>query len=170
MKRPLPPLNSRSPTMVVAPKSWATPAVPLRYLGDVSRGGEILKQAVELDPSNAQAQVALGAALALSGDLDGGIACMRHGIKLSPRDRRLAFWGMGTRRVLDPSQTTSRGARRSETCGTPGSAGRSCRRSSKLAHAALGQTDAAEDLSDPARRLRPQPTLHEVEISDGHGR
>jgi tetratricopeptide (TPR) repeat protein len=62
-------------------------------LGDVIRGREILRQAVELDPSNAQAQVALGAALALSGDLDGGIACMRHGIKLSPRDRRLAFWG-----------------------------------------------------------------------------
>jgi hypothetical protein len=54
---------------------------------------EILKQAVELDPSNAQAQVALGATLALSGDRDGGIARMRHGIKLSPRDRRLAFWG-----------------------------------------------------------------------------
>lgn len=33
----------------------------------------ILQQAVELDPSNAQAQVALGAALALSGDPDGGI-------------------------------------------------------------------------------------------------
>lgn len=62
-------------------------------LGDIVRGAEILQQAVEIDPSNAQAQVALGAALTLSGDLEIGIERMRHGIKLSPRDRRLAFWG-----------------------------------------------------------------------------
>ena len=35
-------------------------------LGDTLRGAEILQQAVEIDPSNAQAQVALGAALALA--------------------------------------------------------------------------------------------------------
>ena len=46
-----------------------------------------------MDPSNAQAEVALGAALALLGDRDAGIARMRHGIKLSPRDRMLGFWG-----------------------------------------------------------------------------
>lgn len=62
-------------------------------LGDGSRGAEILQQAVEIDPSNAQAHVALGAALGAAGDLDGAIARMRHGIKLSPRDRRLGFWG-----------------------------------------------------------------------------
>ena len=65
----------------------------LSDLGQTERGAEILRQAVELDPSNAQAEVALGAALAQPGDFDTGIAHMRHGIKLSPRDRRLAFWG-----------------------------------------------------------------------------
>jgi hypothetical protein len=70
-----------------------------------------LKPGTELqlfrDPTiicNAQAQVALGAALALSGDLDGGIARMKQGIKLSPRDRRLAFWGWAKPERLNPSE------------------------------------------------------------------
>lgn len=33
------------------------------------------------------------AALPLSGSLDGGIDLMRLGMQISPRDRRLAFWG-----------------------------------------------------------------------------
>lgn len=43
-------------------------------------------------------------ATALSGDLDGGIARMQHGIRLSPRDRKLAFWGWVT-----PLQPADRG-------------------------------------------------------------
>jgi tetratricopeptide (TPR) repeat protein len=65
-------------------------------LGDVgqhARGIEILERALELDPSNAQAHVALGATLALSRQLDEGIARMRHGMRISPKDRRLGFWG-----------------------------------------------------------------------------
>ena len=48
----------------------------LSDLGHTKRGAEILRQAVEIDPSNAQAEVALGAALAMLGDLDAGIARM----------------------------------------------------------------------------------------------
>ena len=136
-------------------------------LGDVSRGGEILKQAVELDPSNAQAQVALGAALALSGDLDGGIACMRHGIKLSPRDRRLAFWGWAlgvflirAKRPAEALEEARLAARRDPRLFLPPLL-------ETLAHAALGQTDAAKISLISARRLRPELTLYEVEISHG---
>ena len=136
-------------------------------LGDISRGGEILKQAVELDPSNAQAQVALGAALALSGDLDGGIACMRHGIKLSPRDRRLAFWGWAlgvflirAKRPAEALEEARLAARRDPRLFLPPLL-------ETLAHAALGQTDAAKISLILARRLRPELTLHEVEISHG---
>ena len=91
-------------------------------LGDTNRGAEILKQAVELDPSNAQAQVALGAALALSGDLDGGIARMKQGIKLSPRDRRLAFWGWALGGFLMRAKRPAEALEEAETCGAPGSA------------------------------------------------
>lgn len=62
-------------------------------LGLHERGIEILDQALELDPSNAQAHVALGAALALTGKFEAGIEKMRFGMKISPRDRRLGFWG-----------------------------------------------------------------------------
>jgi len=136
-------------------------------LGDASRGREILKQAVELDPSNAQAQVALGASLALSGDPDGGIAYMRHGIKLSPRDRRLAFWGwalgvylMRAKRPAEAVEEARLAARRDPRLFLPPLL-------EALAHAALGQTDAAKISLTSARRLRPELTLREVEISHG---
>ena len=122
-------------------------------LGDIARGSEILKQAVELDPSNAQAQVALGAALAPSGDLDGGIACMRHGIKLSPRDRKLAFWGwslggflLRAKRPTEALDEARLAARRDPRLFLPPLL-------EALAHAALGQTDAAKTSLISARRL-----------------
>jgi len=136
-------------------------------LGDTSRGAEILKQAVELDPSNAQAQVALGAALALSGDLDGGIARMRQGIKLSPRDRRLAFWGwalggflMRAKRPAEALEEAKLAARRDPRLFLPPVL-------ETLAHIALGQTDAAKISLVSARRLCPELTLREIEISHG---
>jgi tetratricopeptide (TPR) repeat protein len=136
-------------------------------LGDTNRGAEILKQAVELDPSNAQAQVALGAALALSGDLDGGIARMKQGIKLSPRDRRLAFWGwalggflMRAKRPAEALEEAKLAARRDPCLFLPPVL-------ETLAHIALGQTDAAKISLVSARRLRPELTLREIEISHG---
>ena len=62
-------------------------------LGHHVRGIEILHQALQIDPSNAQAHVALGAAMALTGKFEAGIVKMRFGMKISPRDRRLGFWG-----------------------------------------------------------------------------
>lgn len=61
-------------------------------LGHLERGIDALQRAVELNPSNAQAHVAMGAALVLDGKLDEGIERMRYGMKISPRDRRLGFW------------------------------------------------------------------------------
>ena len=136
-------------------------------LGDTTRGAEILQQAVELDPSNAQAQVALGAALTLSGDLDGGIARMRHGIKLSPRDRRLAFWGwalgaflLRAKRPAEALEEARLAARRDPRLFLPPIL-------ETLAHAALGQLEAAKASLISARRLRPELTLREVEVSHG---
>jgi tetratricopeptide (TPR) repeat protein len=62
-------------------------------LGHHGRGVEVLHQALEIDPSNAQAHVALGASLVLTGKLEERLEKMRFGMKISPRDRRLGFWG-----------------------------------------------------------------------------
>jgi len=55
-------------------------------------GMRSLRHAVVLDPSNAQAQVALGAGLGVGGELDEAVRWMRGGMAISPRDRRLGFW------------------------------------------------------------------------------
>lgn len=65
----------------------------LSDLGFHDRAIEMLGEALDIDPSNAQARVALGAALIQNGHLDDGIDLMRLGMRISPRDRRLAFWG-----------------------------------------------------------------------------
>jgi TolB-like protein len=62
-------------------------------LGQHERGVDILHRALDIDPSNAQAHVALGASLAMTGKFDEGIEKMRYGMRISPRDRRLGFWG-----------------------------------------------------------------------------
>jgi len=61
-------------------------------MGDYQRGIGMLRRAVELDPSNAQAVAALGAALLQTG-VEEGIEHMLHGIRISPRDNRLSAWG-----------------------------------------------------------------------------
>lgn len=61
-------------------------------MGDHHRGIGMPRRAVELDPSNAQARAALGAALLQIGEAE-GIEHMRQGIRISPRDNRLAAWG-----------------------------------------------------------------------------
>lgn len=61
-------------------------------MGDYDRGIGMMRRAVELDPSNAQAHAALGAALLRIGEEE-GIHQMRYGIQISPRDSRLAVWG-----------------------------------------------------------------------------
>lgn len=64
----------------------------LADMGDHPRGIGMLRHAIELDPSNAQALAALGAALLQIGEEE-GIERMREGIRISPRDSRLAAWG-----------------------------------------------------------------------------
>jgi adenylate cyclase len=61
-------------------------------MGDYQRGVNLMRRSIELDPSNAQAQAALGAALLRIGEEE-GISKIRYGIRISPRDSRLAIWG-----------------------------------------------------------------------------
>src|SRR5271170_614575 len=139
----------------------------LSDLGHRERGAEILRQAVEIDPSNAQAEVALGAALALLGVPDAGIARLRHGIKLSPRDRRLGFWGWALAGFLLRANRTGEALEEAQIA---------ARRDPRLhlplileavAQAMLGQTEPARAALMSARRIRPELTQREIEISHG---
>ncbi len=140
----------------------------LAELGDVQRGSEILERAIENDPSNAQAWVALGTSLCFlekSGDV--GLEKLRHGMRLSPRDHRLGFWGtfyalaLARHRRLTEAHEEIRAA---------------CRRDPQFyvarivlafTEAALGSKDAAVAALREARRLRPRLSLEEIQLFVG---
>ena len=65
----------------------------LADIGHTRRALELLNQAVEYDPSNAQAWAALGVAQIRGRKVRQGVESLRHGIAISPRDTRLAYWG-----------------------------------------------------------------------------
>lgn len=65
----------------------------LADIGQPDRALPILRNAIELNPANAQAWAALGSACILHQRLDEGIAHLRHGIDISPLDGRLSIWG-----------------------------------------------------------------------------
>jgi adenylate cyclase len=139
----------------------------LSDLGHRARGADILRQAFDMDPSNAQAVVALGAALAMLGDRDAGIEHMRLGIKISPRDRRLGFWGWSLGMFLLRANRAGEALEEARIAS---------RRDPRLhlplileaaAQATLGRTELARAALMSARRIRPKLTQREIEISHG---
>lgn len=65
----------------------------LADIGHSERALPILRNAIEINPANAQAWAALGSACILHHQVDEGIAHLRHGIEISPLDSRLSIWG-----------------------------------------------------------------------------
>ena len=64
----------------------------LTDIGEMARGVDILKNAIDVNPNNAQAHAALGTAKLLDNDLPAAIEHLQRGIELSPMDGRLAVW------------------------------------------------------------------------------
>jgi adenylate cyclase len=142
----------------------------LAELGDVQRGTEILERAIENDPSNAQAWVALGTSLCFLEKMDAtGLEKLRHGMRLSPRDHRLGFWGtfyalaLARHRRLTEAHEEVRAA---------------CRRDPQfyvarivlaLTAAGLGSKEEAVVALREARRLRPRLSLNEIQLLVGRG-
>jgi adenylate cyclase len=140
----------------------------LAELGDVRRGSEILERAIENDPSNAQAWVALGSSLCfLEKSSNVGLEKLRHGMRLSPRDHRLGFWGtfyalaLARHRRLGEAHEEIRAA---------------CRRDPQFyvarivlafTAAGLGSKDEAVAALREARRLRPRLSTEEIELFVG---
>ena len=142
----------------------------LAELGDVQRGSEILERAIEYDPSNAQAWVALGTSLCfLEKRGDVGLEKLRQGMRLSPRDHRLGFWGtfyalaLARHRRLAEAYEEARVA---------------CRRDPQfyvarivlaLTAVGLGRKDEASAALREAKRLRPRLSLEEIQRLVGRG-
>ncbi len=134
----------------------------LSDLGHTTRGIELLERAIEQDPSNAQAWVALGAALLSARQPELAIEKLEHGLRISPRDKYLAVWGgiyalaLGFVGRLDEAIEQAQIA---------------CRRDDKLHNprvvlAALlvdgNRLEEAASALAEARRIRPQLSLREV--------
>jgi TolB-like protein/DNA-binding response OmpR family regulator len=141
----------------------------LADIGELDRGYELLLRAVELDPSNAQAHVALGATLARRGRFEDGIKSMQHGMRSSPKDFRLTFWSMiladglvRAGRLDDALAMASTASRRD---------GRlyGARVVSAWALARLGRPDEARGALAEARRIRPRLSVDEIQRFFGHG-
>jgi adenylate cyclase len=134
----------------------------LSDLGHKSRGIEILERAIERNPSNAQAWVALGATFLSNRQPDLAIEKLEHGLRISPRDNRLAVWmgihalALGFTGRLDEAVAQARAA---------------CRRDGKLHNprvvlaALLASQNSPEEATSAlaeARRIRPQLSLREA--------
>jgi adenylate cyclase len=142
----------------------------LAELGDVQRGSEILERAIENDPSNAQAWVALGTSLCFlekMGDL--GLEKLRHGMRLSPRDHRLGFWGTfyalalaRNRRLTEAHEEVQAACRRDPQFYV-------ARIVLALTAASLGSKEEAIAALREARRLRPRLSLEEIQLLVGRG-
>jgi adenylate cyclase len=135
----------------------------LTDLGEKARGIEMLERAIEIDPSNAQARVALGAAQVVDQQFERGIENMALGMRLSPRDRRLGFWGVVYANAL------ARIGRLDEALDAARTA---CRRDSTLylarvaAAVVLARLNRREEASvslAEARRIRPRLSLPQIE-------
>lgn len=96
-----------------------------------------------------------------------GIVRMRHGIRLSPRDRRLAFWGWALggfllrgNRLEEALEEARIAARRDPRLYLPPIL-------EAVTQAALGRAELARGALMSARRLRPKLTQQEIERSHG---
>ena len=140
----------------------------LAELGDVQRGTEILERAIENDPSNAQAWVALGTSLCFLEKMDAtGLEKLRHGMRLSPRDHRLGFWGTFYALAL---------ARHGRLTEAHEEVRAACRHDPQfyvarivlaLTAAGLGSKEEAVVALREARRLRPRLSLNEIQLLVG---
>lgn len=65
----------------------------LADIGYVERALPILRNAVDLNPANAQAWAALGSTCLTDNRLEEAVLHLTHGIKISPLDSRLSIWG-----------------------------------------------------------------------------
>jgi TolB-like protein len=140
----------------------------LSDVGQRERGAEILQRALAIDPSNAQAHVALGATVALQGRREDGIARLRHGMRISPRDRRLGFWGWALSQFLLRAGHPEEALEEARLAARRDARLHLARLAEANALQALGRAAEARAALATARRLR--PVLTPEEVAQVHGK
>ena len=130
-------------------------------MGEFQRGIGMMRHAIELDPSNAQAHAALGAALLKIGEEE-GIDEIRYGIRISPRDSRLAIWGtmlarglLSLGRVDEAIEAASSACHCDDKIFLP-------RLVLAVAQNSAGNPDASRAALEDARRIRPQLSINDI--------
>lgn len=68
-------------------------ACALADIGQPKRAIPYLRQAIDINPNNAQAWTALGSAQFFAGNSRAAVDALAHGMSISPMDARLAVWG-----------------------------------------------------------------------------
>jgi adenylate cyclase len=136
-------------------------------IGQKQRGLGLLEQAVENDPSNAQAWAAYGAGLLEVGRVSDGVEKLKYGIRISPLDGRLAFWGtilafglFLTGRLDEAAEEARRACRRDDKLPWP-------RILLAIIFTSQGLREAAEDVMADARRIYPKLRAEKIQLMIG---
>jgi adenylate cyclase len=132
-------------------------------LGEDVRGGRYLERAIEIDPSNAQARVALGTSQGRLKRYDLAIENLALGIQRSPKDGRLGFWEMLFADILLKSGRLEDAIARANDASRRDAGLYSSRVVAAVALAKLGRLEEARAALAEARRIRPRMTLKEVD-------
>ncbi|MDB5872154.1 MAG: hypothetical protein JWQ07_1596 [Ramlibacter sp.] len=140
----------------------------LSDMGQHERGLEVLREAIDRDPSNAQAHVSLGAALARGGELALGIEKLQFGMRISPRDKRLGFWGWIAAAFLIRDQRPEEALAEARMAAARDSQLFLPRIANAVAALRTNEREEAVRALRRARELRPQ--LSVAEVAARHGR
>jgi adenylate cyclase len=141
----------------------------LADMGKRQRGLDLLQRAVENNPSNAQAWVAYGTSLLDTARTSEGVEKLKYGIRISPLDDRLAFWGTILSFALFRAGKSDEAVEEAR---------RACRRDDKLPIsrvvlaiilASQGLPDEADDAMADAKRIHPQLKAEEIQPMVGRG-
>jgi TolB-like protein/Tfp pilus assembly protein PilF len=130
-------------------------------LGHFDRGMDLLHQSLEIDPSNASAHMAVGASLVRSGQTAIGIERMQFAMRISPRDRRLGFWGWYLGKGLLALARTDEALAQARATNARDSKLYLSRILEAAALQRLGRDDEGREALAAARHRRPQLSLGE---------
>ena len=139
----------------------------LADLGLFQRAIPLLKNAIDINSTNAQAWAALGSAYLLTDELDLAIENLQHGIKISPLDSRLSIWQTALALAFLRAKNFSKAKKQAELA---------CQRDDRTylprlalaaIHALLEDGKSAQLILEDAYRIKPDLSRREIKAVIG---